>query len=224
MGFLISPREPLVYEPERDKWQLVRHALFDGKLESNLADTSLHLSFTGYEFPYRTAEHGIVDKQAFFVEAAVRAFDKREWVADLDLCSAFRAAWSSSQTLPSAGPRPLWNLFDQTLSLLARLGRCNHSQYDQSEYRSLELTSVDSWIELLDAPTTRFIVRAKGDWLSRLAVFAVAMQTKRPVMLASDYVCWRCVELRGEILRPTTNVKGSWAESDGNAPALMILC
>ena len=224
MSFLISPREPLICEPKRDKWQLVKHAPFDGKLESNLADTSLHLSFTGYEFPCRTAEHGIVDKQAFFVEAAVRAFDRREWVADLDLCSAFRAAWSSSQSLSLAGGKGRRSKPDQILPLIARLGPCNHSKYEQSEYGHLELTSVDTWIELLDAPTTRFIVRAKGDWLSRLAVFAVAMQTKRPVVLASDYVCWRCVELRAEILRPTTNVEGSWAESDGNAPALMILC
>jgi len=71
---LVSPREPPIYELEGDKWRLVRHVPFDGKLESNLADSSLHLSFTGYEFPRWTVDHGIVDKQTLFVEAAVRAF------------------------------------------------------------------------------------------------------------------------------------------------------
>jgi hypothetical protein len=195
MSFLISPKAPLIREPERDKWKLVRHAPFDGKLESNLTETTLHLSFTGYEFPLRTSDHGAFDKEASFVEAAVRAFERSEWVADVDLVGAFRRS--------------------EQLSM--RLGLCNHSEEEQKNYKDLNLTSVDCWIELLDAPMTGFVVRAKGDWLSRLAVFAVSMQTERPLVIASKHVCWSCAKSMGEKLRGPRK----WAR---DCPPLMVLC
>jgi len=194
MSFLISPKAPLIREPERNKWQLVRHAPFDGKLESNLTETTLHLSFTGYEFPLRTSDHGAFDKEASFVEAAVRAFERSEWVADVDLVGAFR----------------------RSKQLSMRLGLCNHSEEEQQKYQDLNLTSVDCWTELLDAPMTGFVVRAKGDWLSRLAVFAVSMQTERPLVIASEHVCWSCAKSMGEKLRART-----WAR---DRPPLMVLC
>jgi hypothetical protein len=195
MSFLISPKAPLIREPERDKWQLVRHASFDGKLEPNLTETTLHLSFTGYEFPLRTSDHGAFDKEASFVEAAVRAFERSEWVADVDLVGAFR----------------------RSKQLSMRLGLCNHSEKEQQNYQDLNLTSVDCWTELLDAPMTGFVVRAKGDWLSRLAVFAVSMQTERPLVVASEHVCWSCAKSMGEKLRgPRT-----WAR---DRPPLIVLC
>jgi hypothetical protein len=230
MCFLISPKEPLVHEPERDKWQLVRHAPFDGQFESNLTNTSLHLSFTGYEFPVRTTDHGAFDKQAFFIEAAVRAFDRREWVADLDLNAAFNAKYRCSQKMQTLHTRFDFGRMGEPLqdplgaSLVGRLAPCNHSDHEQSEYSRLELTSVDSWVEFLDAPTTEFIVRAKDDWLSRLAVFAVAMQIGRPVVIASDHVCWRCAEEMAEKLRPGTFNKDHWTNTGSGRPALMVLC
>jgi hypothetical protein len=230
MCFLISPKEPLVHEPERDKWQLVRHAPFDGKFESNLTDTSLHLSFTGYEFPVLTTDHGAFDKQAFFIEAAVRAFDRREWVADLDLNAAFNAMYRYSRNMQAVDAgfnfgrrgKPLQDR--PSAPLVGRLAPCNHSNHEQSEYSHLELISVDSWIELLDAPTTAFIIRAKDDWLSRLAVFAVAMQTGRPVVIASDHVCWRCAEEMAEKLKPGTFNIGHWTDTGSGRLALMVLC
>ena len=195
MSFLISPKAPLIREPERDKWQLVRHAPFDGKLESNLTETTLHLSFTGYEFPLRTSDHGAFDKEASFVEAAVRAFERSAWVADVDLVGAFRRSGQLS----------------------VRLGLCTHSEEEQKNYEDLNLTSVDCWTELLDAPMTGFVVRAKGDWLSRLAVFAVSMQTERPLVIASEHVCWSCAKNMGEeLLGPR-----KWARDH---PPLMVLC
>ncbi len=45
----------------------------------------------------------------------------------------------------------------------------------------------------MDAPAIAFAVCAKGDWLSRLAAFAVAMQTGRHVIIASGQVCRYCL-------------------------------
>jgi hypothetical protein len=198
MCFLISPKAPLIREPERDKWQLVRHAPFDGKLESNLTDTSLHLSFTGYEFPLRTLDHGAFDREASFVETAVRVFDGREWVADVDILAAFRP--------------------EKTKVLAGQVRSCEHLDDDQKNYKHLSLISVDSWIEFLDAPETAYVVRAKDDWISRLAVFAVAMQEGRPVVLVSDHICWKCVE---EIARSLTS-EDFW--EGGSLSKTMILC
>ena len=171
--FLFSPKTPMVQEPRRDQWQLVRHLPFDGELESNFgSSTTLHLSFTGYQFPVQTVDHGGLDRDAFFVEAAVRVFDGREWIADIDIISAFRQLDGTAE----------------------RLATCNHSSEEKGRFQHLNLTSIDSWIELLDAPTTAHVVRAKNDWISRLAAFAVATQTRRSVIIASDSVCWCCVE------------------------------
>jgi hypothetical protein len=197
MCFLISPKAPLVREPERDKWQLVRHAPFNGKLESNLTDTTLHLSFTGYEFPLRTLDHGAFDKAASFVEAVVRAFDRREWVADIDILAAFS--------------------LEKKKFLAGRVLACGHSEDDRKGYEHLNLTSVDSWIEFLDAPETAFVVRAKDDWISKLAVFAIAMQANCPVVLMSDHVCWKCVEDIAETL-------SRYIPGIERSMKLMILC
>jgi hypothetical protein len=171
--FLFSPKTPMVQEPRRDQWQLVRHLPFDGKLESNFeSTTTLHLSFTGYQFPVQTVDHGGLDRDAFFVEAAVRVFDGREWVADIDIISAFQQLGYTAR----------------------RLGTCNHPPEEKDQFQHLNLTSIDTWIELLDAPTTAHVVRAKDDWISRLAAFAVATQTRRSVLITSNSVCWRCVE------------------------------
>lgn len=209
--FLISPTDLLVKEPERDKWQLVRHAPYNGQLESNLTGTTLHLSFTGYELPLQTANHGAFDKEAFFVEATVRVFDKREWVADIDLNAAYRIAFKKTENKANGSP------------LACCLLSCEHPKEEQTKHNNLNLISVDSWIELLDPSMAAFVVRAKGDWISRLAVFAVAMQTKRPVVIAVDYICWPCVQSLAPTLTPRGfSVDDLWKGIEG--PKLMVLC
>jgi hypothetical protein len=203
--FLFSPKTPMVQEPGRDQWHLVRHLPFDGEFESNFESaTTLHLSFTGYEFPVQTADHGGLDRNAFFVEAAVRVFDGREWVADIDIISAFRRLDTTAR----------------------RLGTCNHFPQEKERFQHLNLTSVDSWIELVDAPTTAHIVRAKNDWISRLAAFAVATQTRRSVLIASESICWRCVEeLATTSLKFHLTGESSWRLGvNEDWFKLMILC
>src|SRR3954468_10511521 len=48
IALLASPRDLIVKDRDRLKWRLIKHADFDGKLESNFQSTSLHLFFTGY--------------------------------------------------------------------------------------------------------------------------------------------------------------------------------
>ena len=51
LAFLIPPHNPMVRPPNSDSWTLVNHQSFDGKLENNFRSTTLHLGFSGYEFP-----------------------------------------------------------------------------------------------------------------------------------------------------------------------------
>jgi hypothetical protein len=199
--FLISPTEPLIYQPEKGMWQLIRHAAFDGRLESNIIDTTLHLSFTGYEFPLRTTDHDAFDKEAFFIGAALKAYGGREWVADLDILAALRSEDQVERLLP-----------------------CVHPEECRQKFDHMTLTSVDSWIEFLDAPMTAFIVRAKGDWISRLALYAVAMQTRRPLILAFDWMCWLCVKNIAESWAPPGESLDYLWSSDNPSKKLMILC
>ncbi|KAI9685627.1 MAG: hypothetical protein M1820_010777 [Bogoriella megaspora] len=46
---LLSSRDLLLREPELDAWKPVNHYDFDGEIQDNFRDTSLHLSLTGYE-------------------------------------------------------------------------------------------------------------------------------------------------------------------------------
>lgn len=58
LALLIPPKNPLVRSPDSGMWSVVNHEMFDGKLEDNFTSTSLHLGFTGYEFPVMDGEHG----------------------------------------------------------------------------------------------------------------------------------------------------------------------
>lgn len=62
----------------------------------------MHLSFTGYEAPVDTFQHGTWDKEAFFIEAVISAHEVGNWVGDLDILSTFEddASWLQDSSLP----------------------------------------------------------------------------------------------------------------------------
>ena len=173
-AFLISPHNLNIRDPEYDRWRLVQHAIFDGAMENNFPETSLHFSFTGYELPVNTGQHGLIDKPAYFLQAVIQAYERGRWVADLDLLNATMREEQYVKRLPS---------------------RCNHSNKEMQNFRCLGyIVTIDCWDELLDHPGTIAIVRAKGNWLARLAVVAVAFQRKQQIFIANNSICWACVK------------------------------
>jgi len=81
------------------------------------------------------------------------------------------------------------------------------------DFRYLEqVTSIDCWAELLDEPKNTTIVRAKGNWLARLAVTVVAFQKSKKVLIASKEVCW-------ERVKKIRSQNTSFAES-----SILIVC
>lgn len=180
IAFLISPHDPNIKDPGYDSWESVQHDNFDGKFENNFPETSLHLSFTGYELALNTGQHGLRDKEVYFLQAVVQAYERGIWVADLDILNALNNVESSNRVL--------------------RLPtQCQHTSAEAMELSNFgPVTSVDCWAELLDQPTNPSIVRAKGNWLARLAATVVAFQKKRQVLIASETVCWACVSSLSE--------------------------
>lgn len=173
LSLMIPPMAPKMRKVDEDKWTLVNHAAFDGRLDDSFQHTSLHISFTGYQLPMMTAEHGYQGVEANFVETLVSVFDGHEWVADLNVLKAL--------AMPSVS------------SIGEHLGRCGHKKaYDTPEF---PLTSIDSWDELIDRPSNACIFRASGNWLARLSAVAVNAQQSLDTIVLEDgkKICWKCV-------------------------------
>lgn len=226
MALLTSPRDPSIREPDRKNWRLIRHADFDGKLESNFVSTSLHLHFTGYEFPLQTLEHGTRDTEVSFVEAVVQAFDGGSWVADVNILPHSNLAHPVLTGDPSLLELPKLEHSSNGWAM-KRLDDCNHSCEQRVAYEDLGLTSVDCWEEILDSPDNSYIVRAKDNWLARLALYSVAMQTLKPLILASTDICWFCVRQASKQLSESDWASDDAAdnnETDEDDMQVMILC
>lgn len=105
--------------------------------------------------------------------------------------------------------------------VVKRLDDCNHSHEQRVAYEDLGLTSVDCWEEILDPPDNSYIVRAKDNWLARLALYSVAMQTLKPLILASTDLCWFCVRRASkQLLENDSASDDSWQgdKQDGHDP------
>ena len=174
LSFLVSPKALQIKSPDYSSWKEINHADYNGETESNFQETSLHLRLTGYESPFVVGDHGLYDHEVFMLHAVVQAFDRGVWVADLDLASVMLAK--------SLG------------QLCRRLQPCNHSQAEHKNFHDFgTVMAIDSWDEFLDPPSNTFVVRAKDNWLARLAIAAVSSQKRQLVLLVSQYLCWQCI-------------------------------
>lgn len=172
ISFLIAPIDPKI-RPLGDQYNLVSHALYDGKRENNFMSTSLHISFTDWTLPVEAkgTRTGLIDQDAYFVESIVSVLDSGKWVADLDiLCIDF-------DVLTRLEPTP----------------RCSGHQTGDSEY---DYTSIDNWEELLDGPREVGFFRAHGNWAARLAAVSILCQKDQSQsigVLGPGNFCLQCL-------------------------------
>ena len=169
LAFLIPPRDPRTRDRDPEKWSAINHEPFDGHLIDRFERTTLHLGFSGYELPLTAGEHGNQFLDAFFIETMVSVHDREEWVADIDILSAFR---SCRMLNPMAQPS---------------------CQSDTRGKRPpFHLSSMDSWDEVLDRPNHRSVIRAQGNWQARLAAIAINNQADVLTIIFKGAVCWDC--------------------------------
>ncbi|VUC27019.1 unnamed protein product [Clonostachys rosea] len=175
IAMLIPPRSPMVRKVDIGNWHRVNHNRFDGLLNDAFQGTTLHLGFTGYSLPLDVGEHGVMDIEIYFLESIISVHDCGQWVADLDIISAFRGSDME----------------------LIKVDACTHvqvSKVDSMEScEQVSLISIDDWNEILDPPSTPGIVRSLNNWIGRLATAVVCLQLGHSVVILPNRLCWQCV-------------------------------
>lgn len=175
IAMLIPPQNPRVREPKLESWNLINHADFNGTTEDCFKNTTLHLSFTGYEIPIDTGSHGRQDVEMFLLESLVSVHDQGQWVADLDVLKhvprrRFRGGCSSDD-------------------------RCLSTSHSKSAVPPFQLTAIDSWEEFLDKPESVSIVRAHDNWAARLALTVLSLHQGQHTYVLKGIPCWCCMDL-----------------------------
>ncbi|KAI0163702.1 hypothetical protein BJ166DRAFT_553179, partial [Pestalotiopsis sp. NC0098] len=173
LTMLIPPANPVLRKPALETWEMINHDLFtaDSVCEDHFANTSVHLSFTGYEQPVPSAVcHGDQDVTACYLETIVSIFDGGRKVGDIDILRALQ---------------------DVRLFRMPVKRNCMHERTSQKPPR---WTILDSWVELLELSGPRIgIVRAHTNPLARLAatVASIQMGFERCIVL-SEECCYLC--------------------------------
>jgi hypothetical protein len=184
LAMLLSARDPDVREPDLETWEMINHNSFDGRSEDNFESTSLQLHLTGYEMPLNIQSHGVRDIEAFYVEAVVSVYDQGVWVADINVLSLYQAR--------TVGELGLVTYFTNILLP----PRCPHVRADGDNFSRFDpITSVDCWSEFLDLPKNLAVIRARRNWVARLALATVMAEKEKGMMVAGETVCWTCVEV-----------------------------
>ncbi|KAF2793187.1 hypothetical protein K505DRAFT_244992 [Melanomma pulvis-pyrius CBS 109.77] len=175
---LLRPtQEPMMKDLDYRKIMSIATLEFDGKKVDSFGRTSLHLSFTDRHVPiYDTNARLGKDSQVSVIESFISVRDSGTWVADIDILHALNR--------------------NDVIRLHSQVP-CIHTDHNRL-YPGSGGWSVDSWDEILDCPSDRFVVRAHGNWLARLAVTSVLSQVlqakgKGKITVCQPDTCWRCL-------------------------------
>ena len=167
IALMIPPQRPRIRKLEPDTWTCITHEDFNGESENSFQQTTLHLSFSGWERPVDIDHHGAQDDPIYFLEAPISILDGGKWMADLDILRTFRAS-------------------DFCRVKTAQCSGCHHRD------NLTTLVSIDRWEELIERPIEAGVVRARGNWQARLAATALSVQQgHNTVVLPKDF-CWKC--------------------------------
>lgn len=172
ISILVSPFEPRIRDLS-ESYKVVKHEPYDLKREDNFRETSLHLSFTDWTTPLTTDDSRTIDHDAQVVEAVISVRDRGHWVADIDILEVdFQGMMRFRSPI---------------------CGDATHSQHSDLDY-----TSIDSWEEMLDEPSTVGLFRAHGNWAARLAAVSILSRDGSGGhnfgVLGPEPFCLRCLE------------------------------
>jgi hypothetical protein len=170
MVLMVSPLEPRIRQVQHDA-ALVDHLPYDHKSTDSFVGTSLHLSFTKWKMPLDWTNTGEIDQEIFLLESVVSVQDNGTWVADIDVLGREKHSpdvLSFSCECPADG--------------------------DAGER---DMVSLDSWEELLDQPPCTGIMRARSNWVARLAATSILIQQGRAhtaVIVGDGRICLMCLK------------------------------
>lgn len=186
IALMVPPKKPEMRQFNQERWRIVEHKEFDGDDKDCSEATSLHLSFTGFAFPLDVGEYGGRDTEVYILETLISVHERGEWVADLAILPC----------LESNLLRPMTNRT-----------RCSRLQHG-NESSHPNMVSIDCWDEFLDFPEDPAVVRAHGNWLSRLAYTAASVQNGYLTLLfgPDSRRCWECAREERERFRHVKRV------------------
>ena len=156
VALLITPSDPKIRPVDTSDWMSISHAPFDGQKLDRFHGTELTLWFTDYERPIRDSRSsGEKFVTAFYIESVISVFDSGKWIADLNvLAPSGKERLYAPRTAPT--PPTTGNLTNRP--------------------STLQLITLDSWLEVLEKPEGCTVVRAHGNWQARLAVVAFCLR------------------------------------------------
>lgn len=172
------------------QWQLAAHSDFDGKHEDNFKDVSLHLTLTGDEESIGEVSRGNRIVRATYVEAAVSVIYQGEWVADIDVLDLYerdRDFSLDSEDLAHYQHPPSW------LSQRVAQAKCGHDSELSADSGVRNVTAIDNWYALLYPPGNTAVIRAKDNWIARLALACTLKKLGKNAVVLRGHLCWECV-------------------------------
>ncbi|ETS85041.1 hypothetical protein PFICI_03066 [Pestalotiopsis fici W106-1] len=183
-GFSILTLPPKLMARKLDStsWR-VETKSFNGLPFDSFKQTSLHLSFTGWQMPVANSlPAGQIDADINIIEAVVSVRDAGRWVADVDIYRALSSPRLQISTTRSEGCEHISEGQDEV----------NHYEEDRDE-----MISIENWNQVLDQVDGSAVVRCFDNLVARLAVVSALCQhskaNDRPVVVCSKRMCFRCV-------------------------------
>lgn len=203
---LVAPHLPEVRVADPEKWKLVNHAEFDGRLEDAFQGTSLHLRFTGSNVPFYRGSNSSRFTETSYAEAVVAVHEHGKWVADVDILDPIRS-------IKCLSPDEACKGCSDTVS------------------SDFTCTAIENWEEILDPPQSGLnalaVFKTHGNWQARLAAFAICARLGHEILLSHEHACWNCIlknmaEWRGACEKKSEESiqVGTLAEQDMNEAKL----
>lgn len=184
MALLIPPAAQRIRESTVDTWNLCNHDSWDGEYVDYFDNTSLHLSYTGYNIPLDVGTRGAQDWEIYMLESVVSVHERGEWVADLDILEALQS--SLLFRIPDGHEQ----------SSLGEKHVCKHN-HDRKERKSSSgpnrLVALQNWAEYLARPELPSIVVASSNWQAQLAATAITIAQGGVAYVVKEGVCCECV-------------------------------
>ena len=169
IAFMVPPVDPLMKEISLTEWPQISRNDFDGQIKNCFQSTSLHLSFTSAQTSLFIGFSGAQDTGVYMLETLISLHYAGKWFADLDILKAINSL------------------------KLIRLYPCVDSHYGEAQGLKSQVTCIDNWLELVDAPEQHTsLVRAHRNWQARLAATAISIAKGYDTLVLPDEVCWQC--------------------------------
>ncbi|KAI1380190.1 hypothetical protein F4677DRAFT_462990 [Hypoxylon crocopeplum] len=142
-----------------------------------------HKIFAGeLEMPLDWENTGEIDQDIFLLESVISVQHNGQWIADIDVLGL-------EKTPP--------DLF---------YSDCGSDCNTPKSLDLGEVVRIDTWEELLDPPPTTGVLRAKGNWIARLAATSILIQQEKGnaivLVAGKDHICWNCFAKRYSFPEP----------------------